>query len=104
MIDIYNTPPVQTGVGQPAIEVQQVANNQNIPQVIDDSIVDPIVQELPDNIEQPIEQHASQENVDSTLRRPTRIRNQLFLVIACISTGVGLQHGAKNDPETFPKL
>ena len=44
MIVIYNTPQVQTGIEQPIIEVQQAANdNQEIPQAIDDNLVDPII-------------------------------------------------------------
>ena len=37
-------------------------------------MVDPIIQELPENVEQPVEQHAPQENVDASLRRSTRTR------------------------------
>ena len=75
MIVIYNTPQVQIGVEQPTIKVQRAANdNQKISQAVDDNLVDPIIQELLENVEQPVEQHAPQENVDASLRRFTRTR------------------------------
>ena len=59
VIVIYNTPQDQTGVEQPIIEVQQAVNdNQEIPQAVEDNLVDPVIKELLENIEQSVEQHA----------------------------------------------
>ena len=62
----HNTAKVQTGVEQPIIEIPQAADN---------NLVNQVVQEIPEIIKQPVEQHDPQENVDSTLRRSTRERN-----------------------------
>ncbi|KAK8498397.1 hypothetical protein V6N12_005808 [Hibiscus sabdariffa] len=57
LVIIYNIPQAQTDVEQPINEVPQPA--ENIP-------VDQVVQENPEIIEQPVEQHDPQENVGST--------------------------------------
>src|SRR4051812_8436564 len=48
-------------------------NNQEVPQIVD-NLVDLGIHGLPENIEQPVVQHAPQEIVDASLRRSTRIR------------------------------
>ncbi|KAG8369445.1 hypothetical protein BUALT_Bualt14G0014500 [Buddleja alternifolia] len=56
LIVIYNTPQVQMDVEQPIVEVPQFADND---------MVDPVVQELPEASEQPVNQHTSHEDVAS---------------------------------------
>ena len=81
------------GDWQPIIEVSQIAN---------DNPVDQLVQDSPKIVEQPVEQRDPQENVDTTLRRSTRARK-----IAIPSNYVVYQQesnydiGAENDLETF---
>ena len=58
LIVIHNTSQVQTSVVQPIVEV---------PQVVDNNPVDQATQELPETLEQPVEQHTPQENVGPTL-------------------------------------
>ncbi|RVW62720.1 hypothetical protein CK203_060335 [Vitis vinifera] len=65
LIVIHNIPQVQLGDRKPIIEVSQIA---------DHNPVDQVVQDWPDIVEQPVEQHDPQENVDTTLRRSTRAR------------------------------
>ena len=65
MIVIHNAPQVQTNDKQPIIEV---------PQTTDDNPIDQVVQNLLEIVEQPVEQHDHQENVNTTLRRSTRAR------------------------------
>ena len=65
LISIHNAPQVQTSDGQPIIEV---------PQTADDNLVDQVVQDSPEIVEQSVEQHDPQENVDTTLKRSTRAR------------------------------
>ncbi|KAK9020145.1 hypothetical protein V6N11_054638 [Hibiscus sabdariffa] len=55
LVIIYNTPQAQTCVEQPINEAPQPAGN---------TPVDQVVQENPEIIEQPVEQHNPQENVD----------------------------------------
>ena len=93
LFSIHNTPQAQMGVEQPIIEVPQSADN---------ILVDQVVQEMLEIIEQSVEQHDPQENVDSTLRRSTRERK---LAIPR-DYGVYLQEsdndiGTENDYETF---
>ena len=93
LIVIHNTPQVQTGVGQPIVEA---------PQTTDDNPVDQDVQELPEIIEQPVAQHDPQENVDTTLRRSTRVRKSAIpsdYVVYLQESDYNI--GAENDPETF---
>ncbi|KAG8377254.1 hypothetical protein BUALT_Bualt08G0009100 [Buddleja alternifolia] len=54
LIVIYNTPQVQMDVEQPIAEVPQFADND---------MVDPVVQELPEASEQPVNQHTPHEDV-----------------------------------------
>ena len=94
LVIVHNTPPVQTRVKQPVIEVPQAA--ENFP-------VDQLVHELPQIPEQAVELQAPQGDNDSTLRRSTRERK------SAISSDyvVYLQEsdiGAENYPETFNKL
>ena len=65
LVIIHNTPQAQPGVEQLITEVPYIAEND--PR-------DQIVQELPETIEQPVEQHTPQEDVALILRRSTRIR------------------------------
>ena len=55
LIVIQNALQVQTGDRQPIIEAPQIANDNPIDQVVQDS---------PEIVEQPVEQHDPQENVD----------------------------------------
>ena len=65
LIVIQNAPQVQMGDRQPLIAAPQIAN---------DNPVDQVVQDSPEIVEQPVEQRDPQENVDSILRRSTRVR------------------------------
>ena len=65
MIVINYAPQVQTGDRQPIIEVPQIAN---------DNPIDQVVQVSPEIVEQ----HHPHENVDSTLRRSTRLRKTII--------------------------
>ncbi|RVW29582.1 Retrovirus-related Pol polyprotein from transposon TNT 1-94 [Vitis vinifera] len=93
LIVIQNAPQVQTGDRQPIIEAPQIAN---------DNPVDQVVQDSPEIIEQPIEQRDPQENVDSILRRSTRVRKPAIpsdYVVYLQELDYDI--GAENDPETF---
>ena len=77
---------------QPIVEVPQVADNNPVNQA---------TQELPETLEQPVEQHTPRENISPTLRRSTTIKKP------SISSDykVYLQEsdyniGAENDPES----
>ena len=92
MIVIHNAPQVQTGYRQPLIEVPQIANDNLVDQVVQDSL----------EIVEPIEQHDPQENVDSTLRRSTRVRKPAIpsdYVVYLQELDYDI--GAENDPEMF---
>ena len=83
---------------QPGIEQQVIQD----PQVVDHDQVDPADEHLPDVIEQPVEQHPPQEDIDPALRRSTRVRRSAIPS----DYAVYLQEsdyniGADNDPETF---
>ncbi|KAL4348515.1 hypothetical protein GQ457_17G027250 [Hibiscus cannabinus] len=93
LVIIYNNPQVQTGVEQPINEVPQPAEN---------TPVDQVVHENPEIIEQPVEQHNSQENVGSILRRSTRERKSAIssdYVVYLQESDYNV--GAENDPESF---
>ena len=93
MIIIHTVPQVQTGYRQPIIEVPQIANDNPIDQVVQDSL---------EIVEQPVEQHDPQENVDSTLRRSTRVRKPAIpsdYVVYLQELDYDI--GAENDLETF---
>ena len=64
------TTPSSSNVEQPIVEFPQATKNNP---------VDQIVQEMPEIVEQLIEQHDPQENVDSTLMRFTRARKLAIL-------------------------
>ena len=64
MIVIHNTPQIQTSVRQLIIENPQAADNNP---------VDQVVQELPKITVQLVEQHVPEENINTTLRRTTRV-------------------------------
>ena len=66
LVIIPNTPQVQPSVEQPIAEIPQIAKNN--PR-------DQIAQELPETIEQLVEQHTPQEDVTPTLRRSTRTKS-----------------------------
>ncbi|XP_068657835.1 uncharacterized protein [Aristolochia californica] len=91
LVIVYNTPPVQTGVEQPIIEV---------PQNSDDILVDQVVQELPNTFEQLVEPHTSQEYDGTILRRSTRLKRSAILndyVVYLQESNIG----AANDPKLF---
>ncbi|KAL6315561.1 hypothetical protein AAG906_000865 [Vitis piasezkii] len=63
---------------------------------------DQVVQDSPEIVEQPIEQHDPQENVDSILRRSTRVRKPAIpsdYVVYLQELDYDI--GAENDPEMF---
>ena len=81
------------GIEQPIIEV---------PQAVDNILIDKVILEIPERIEQPIEQHNLKENDDSTLRRFTRERKSTIpsnYVVYLQESNFNV--GAINDPETF---
>ena len=83
---------------QPGIEQQVIQD----PQVVDHDQVDPADEHLPDVIEQPVEQHPPQEDVDPALRRSTRVRRSAIpsdYVVYLQESDYDI--GADNDPETF---
>ena len=91
-IVIHHAPSAQMRVEEPV---------PGPPQAGEDNLVDP-VQQIPEVVEEPVDQHAPQENVDTTLRRSTRVRR------TAISDNymVYLQEseynvGVEDDPETF---
>ncbi|GMI64951.1 hypothetical protein HRI_000164400 [Hibiscus trionum] len=93
LVIIYNTPQAQLGVEQPINEV---------PQPVENTLVDQVVRESPKIIEQPVEQHDPQENVGSTLRRSARerksaISSDYFMYLQEFDYNVG----DENDPESF---
>ncbi|RVW82846.1 Retrovirus-related Pol polyprotein from transposon TNT 1-94 [Vitis vinifera] len=81
------------GDRQPIIEAPQIAN---------DNLVDQVVQDSPEIVEQPIEQRDPQENVDSILRRSTRVRKPAILSDYVVYLQeLDYDIGAENDPEMF---
>ena len=95
LIVIQNAPQVQTGDRQPIIEAPQIAN---------DNPVDQVVQDSPEIIEQPIEQRDPHENVDLTLRRSTRVRKTTIrsdYVVYLQESDYNI--GVENDPKRFHK-
>ncbi|RVW83737.1 Retrovirus-related Pol polyprotein from transposon TNT 1-94 [Vitis vinifera] len=93
LIVIQNDPQVQMGDRQPIIEAPQIAN---------DNPVDQVVQDSPEIVEQPVEQRDPQENVDSILRRFTRVRKPAIpsdYVVYLQELDYDI--GAENDLETF---
>ncbi|KAL0462714.1 UNVERIFIED_CONTAM: hypothetical protein Slati_0159000 [Sesamum latifolium] len=93
IVVVHNTPTVQTRVEQPI---------QTVPQFDDHEPVDPVVPHIPENVEQPVGQQAPPENVDTTLRRSTRIKRSPipsdYMVYLQESE---FNVGAENDPEMF---
>ncbi|RVX07413.1 Retrovirus-related Pol polyprotein from transposon TNT 1-94 [Vitis vinifera] len=57
---VHNTPQVQSGVEQTIVEVQPVVE---VPQAVDDILVDQVDQELPNTSEQQVEPHTSLEDI-----------------------------------------
>ena len=93
LIVIQNAPRVQIGDRQPIIEAPQIAN---------DNLVDQVVQDSPEIVEQPVEQCDPQENVDSILRRSTRVRKPAILRDYVVYLQeLDYDIGAENDPEMF---
>lgn len=93
LIVIHNAPPVQMAIEQPIIEA---------PQPADIDLVDPTVHHLPETDEQLVEQHAPQENVDTTLRRSARMKKSAIpsdYIVYLQESDYNI--GAENDPETF---
>ena len=89
---VHNTSQVQSGVKQTIAEV---------PQAVDNILVDQVDQELPDT-EQQVEPHTSLEDLDATLRRSTRtkrsaIPNDYVVYLQECDYNIG----AENDPESF---
>ena len=91
LVIVHNTPPVQTRVEQPVIEVPQAADNFPI---------DQLVNELPQIPEQAVELQPPQGDNDSTLRRSNQERKSTIpsdYVVYLQEPDIG----AENDPETF---
>ena len=67
--------------------------------------MDEVILKIPEIIEQLVEQHDSQENDDSTLRRSTRERNSAIpsnYVVYLEESNFNV--GAVNDPEIFSQV
>ena len=93
LIVIQNAPRVQIGDRQPIIEAPQIAN---------DNLVDQVVQDSPEIVEQPVEQCDPQENVDSILRRSRRVRKPVIPSDYVVyMQELDYDIGAKNDLGTF---
>ncbi|RVW23075.1 hypothetical protein VitviT2T_005480 [Vitis vinifera] len=95
---VHNTPQVQSGVEQTIAEVQSIVE---VPQAVDNILVDQVDQELPDT-EQQVEPHTFLEDIGATLRRSTRtkrstIPNDYVVYLQECDYNIG----AKNDPEFF---
>ncbi|RZB63650.1 GDSL esterase/lipase isoform C [Glycine soja] len=74
----------------------------DIPQTIANNPVDQVDHQIPENDEQPVEQHDPQENVDITLRRYTRVRKSAIpsdYIVYLQESDYNI--GVKNDLETF---
>ena len=65
LVVIQNIPQVQMGVAQPI---------NDDPQTTTSNVVDQVVHQVPYMVEQLARQHDPHENVELTLRRPTRVR------------------------------
>ncbi|CAL9094312.1 unnamed protein product, partial [Musa textilis] len=93
LVIVNNTPQVQTGVEQPIIE---------IPQVVDNILIDQPVQELQQTPEQLVEPQVPQGNIGTTLRRSTRNKRSAIpsdYVVYLQESDYNI--GVENDPETF---
>ena len=89
---VHNTSQVQSGVKQTIAEV---------PQAVDNILVDQVDQELPDT-EQQVEPHTFLEDIGATLRRSTRtkrstIPNDYVVYLQECDYNIG----AENDPKFF---
>ncbi|RVW50015.1 hypothetical protein CK203_082331 [Vitis vinifera] len=90
---VHNTPRVQSGVERTIVEV---------PQAVDNILVDQVDQELPDTFEQQVEPHTSLEDIGATLRRSTRIKRSTIpndYVVYLQKCDYNIR--AENDPESF---
>ena len=58
----------------PQIQRDDEQHMTDISQLVADNPVDQVDHQIPKNDEQPVEQHDPQENVDTTLRRSTKVR------------------------------
>ncbi|KAJ9692948.1 hypothetical protein PVL29_011870 [Vitis rotundifolia] len=96
---VHNTPQVQTGVERTIVEVQPIIE---IPQAVDNILVDQVDQELPDTSEQQVEPHTSSEDIGATLRRSTQTERSAIpsdYVVYLQESDYNI--GAENDPESF---
>ncbi|RVX14423.1 hypothetical protein CK203_017300 [Vitis vinifera] len=96
---VHNTPRVQSGVERTIVEVQPIIE---VPQAVDNILVDQVDQELPDTSEQQVEPHTSLEDIGATLRRSTRIKRSTIpndYVVYLQKCDYNIR--AENDPESF---
>ena len=71
------------------------------PQAAEDNLVVPI-QQIPEAVEEPVDQYAPQENVDTTLRRSTRVRRTAISDDYMVYLQESEYHvGVEDDPEIF---
>ena len=93
LVITHNPPQAQPGVEQPIVEVPQIAENDPGNQ---------IARELPETVEQPVEQYAPQEEDALTLRRSTRtVRSTILSDYIVYLQESDYNVGTENDPETF---
>ena len=91
-IIVHHAPQVQVRVEQPVSEP---------PQAVVDDLVDP-VQQMPEIVEELVEQHAPQEDIGATLRRSTKVRQSAIpddYIVYLQECEYNV--GAKNDPKTY---
>ncbi|EOY31778.1 Gag-protease-integrase-RT-RNaseH polyprotein [Theobroma cacao] len=84
---------------------QTLMDMVRIPQAADDDIVDLVVQQISEIVEQPVMQHAPQEDANTTIRRLTRMKklaipSDYIVYLQEIDYNVGV----KNDLETFSQV
>ena len=95
------TPETKTTTLEAGVQREKTKRMIGIPQHVDNP-VDQVDNQIPKNDEQPAQQHDSQENVDATLRRSTRVRKSAIPsdYIAYLQES-DYNIGAKNDSKTF---
>ena len=65
-------------IDTPLVQRDDEQQMNDIPKLVADNPADQVDHPIPENDEQPIEQHDPQENVDATLRRYTTVRKSVI--------------------------
>jgi len=89
-------------IDTPLVQRDDEQQMNDIPKLVADNPADQVDHPIPENDEQPIEQHDPQENVDATLRRYTTVRKSVIpsgYIVYLQESNYNI--GAENDPETF---